>query len=163
MTIVSLIFLFVYLFGAYTYGASTVLSIRQIGPVWGGSPRDYTPDIRKRIDKANLGLFVVSTIWFVLLLLIEFRDFISPTRESWLDLGTLIVFLFPPVIMHTVCLESHGADDTPPPRVFRQLLIAMYVLSPALGLYVVAAIFEKVPHPQPAHDLAAVCGPCLDL
>ena len=32
---------------------------------------------------------------------------------------------------------------------FRQLLIAMYVLSPALGLYVVAAIFEKVPHPQP--------------
>ena len=133
MTLISLVFLFVYLFGAYAYGAATVLSVREIGPIWGGSPRDYTPGVRTRIDKANLALFVISTIWFVLLLLIEFRNFIGPTREGWLDLATLNVFLFPPVIMHTVYLESHGADNTPPPAVFRRLLTAMYVLGPPWG------------------------------
>ena len=69
------------------------------------------PGVRRRIDKASLALFVISTVWFVLHVLIEFRNYIGYTRESLLDLGTMMVFLFPPVIMHTVYLESLYGDD----------------------------------------------------
>ena len=148
MILISLVFLFVYLFGAYAYGAATVLSVREVGPIWGRPAQDYTPGVRRRIDKASLGLFVISTIWFVLHILIEFRNFIGFTRESWLDLATLMVFLFPPVIMHTVYLESQCGEDSPPPPLFRWLLMGMYVLSLSLGVYVVAAIFEQVPRPE---------------
>ena len=159
MTVVSLIFLFVYLFGAYAYGAATVYSVRSAGPIWGGLSDEYAPGVRRRIDKATLALFVISTVWFVLHVLIEFRNYIGYTRESMLDLGTLMVFLFPPVIMHTVYLESQCGDDAPPPPLFRHLLTMMYVLSPIAGVYLVLAIFDKVPHPQPIGPwIGAVIG-----
>ncbi len=145
---ISLVFLFVYLFGAYAYGAAAVLSVREVAPIWGRPARDYTPGVRRRIDKASLALFAISTVWFVLHILIEFRNFIGFTREGWLDVATLMVFLFPPVIMHTVYLESQCGGDAPPPRPFRWLLTAMYVLSIALGLYIIAAVLEQVPRPQ---------------
>ena len=43
MILISLVFLFVYLFGAYAYGAATVYSLRQIGPIWGAPAEDYAP------------------------------------------------------------------------------------------------------------------------
>ncbi len=57
MILVSLVFLFVYLFGAYAYGAATVYSLRQVSPVWGAPTTDYAPGVRQRIDKASLALF----------------------------------------------------------------------------------------------------------
>ena len=149
MTFISLVFLFVYLFGAYAYGAATVYGFRQIGPIWGGKTTNYPPGLRARMDKAGLALFAISTVWFVLHVLVEFRNFIGFTHESVLDLGTLMVYLFPPVIMHTVYLESQSADEPPPPALDAHLLHAMYVISPLLGVYMVAAIFDKVPHPHP--------------
>lgn len=149
MTVISLVFLFVYLFGAYAYGAATVLSAREISPIWGRHIHDYTPGVRRRIDKASLALFVISTVWFVLHILIEFRNFVGFTRNGWLDLATLMVFLFPPVIMHTVYLESQCAQEAPPPPLFGWLLAGMYALSISLGVFVVAAILEVVPRPQP--------------
>ena len=59
---------------------------------------------------------MISTVWFVLHTLIEFRQLTGDTREAWLDLGTLIVFLFPPVIMHTVYRETHDDGESAPPR-----------------------------------------------
>jgi hypothetical protein len=148
VTVISLVFLFVYLFGAYAYGAATLYSVRQ-GPIWAGVRQDYSPRVRVRIDKASLALFALSTVWFVLHVLIEFQNFIGFTGDSWLDFGTLLVYGFPPVIVHTVYLESHHANGAPVPPIFRRLLQAMYVLSPLTGLYVIAAIFDKVPHPEP--------------
>src|SRR5690348_6552665 len=102
MTLVSLIFLFVYLFGAYAYGAATVYSVRNLSPVWGGSP-----DSSGRRHRIDLALFALSTVWFALHILIEFQNFTGMTGDSWLELGMLmLVFLFPPVIMHTVYVES---------------------------------------------------------
>ncbi|HUQ86630.1 MAG TPA: histidine kinase [Vicinamibacterales bacterium] len=148
MTLISLVFLFVYLFGAYAYGAATVYGLRQSGPIW-GVHREYAPGVRGRIDRASLGLFVLSTVWFVLHVLIEFRSFMGFTGDSWLGMGTLLVYAFPPVIVHTVYLESHYANDAPVPPIFRMLLQAMYVVSLLTGVYVIAAVLEKVPHPEP--------------
>ena len=147
MVLISLVFLFVYLFGAYAYGAATVLSVRALGPIWGRS-RDYAPGVRRRIHNASLALFVISTIWFVLHILIEFRNFVAFTRQGWLDVGTLMVYLFPPVIMHTIYLESQCNEDAPPTPPFRWLLMAMYVLSISLGVYVVSAVLGLAPPPR---------------
>jgi hypothetical protein len=147
MLLVSLVFLFVYLFGAYAYGAATLLSIRQISPVWGGPHRNYGP-MGARIDRAGLALFVISAVWFVLHALIEFRNLTGNTERGILDLATFIVFLFPPVIMHTVYLEAQ-CDGATVPRVFGRLLVLMYIASPLLLVYMLLAVIGLAPRVAP--------------
>ena len=70
-----------------------------------------------------MALLTISTVWFVLHTLIEFRQLTGDTpQDDLLDLGTLIVYLFPPVIMHTVYRESHSDGEPAPPPIFRYLL-----------------------------------------
>jgi hypothetical protein len=147
MILVSLIFLFVYLFGAYAYGAATLLSLRRVGPVWGGPHRDYGPTMGPRLDKAGLALFMISAVWFVLHALIEFRNLTGTTERGILDLATFIVFLFPPVIMHTVYLEAQ-CDGVPPAAIFRRLLQLMYAVSPLLAVYVTLGVLGLLPLPR---------------
>ena len=119
MLLVSLVFLFVYLFGAYAYGAATLFTLRQIGPYWGGGPE---PDASmRRMHRPGLLLFAVSTIWFVLHALIEFRDLTGYTRQGWLDLATFIVFLFPPAIMRMVFEETQADGRWTAAPIYRQL------------------------------------------
>jgi hypothetical protein len=148
MIVVSLIFLFVYVFGAYAYGAATFFSIGQARSLW-GLDKTYAPAIQGQMNKASLGIFVISTVWFVLNALLEFRNLTGDTGDGWLELGLFIVFLFPPVIMHTVYLESHH-DGTTPPMLFRILLGAMYVLSPLTGVSLLLMLFGVLPMQQPA-------------
>ena len=148
MILISLTFLFVYLFGAYAYGAATYLSVGQDKSLW-GMDKNYAQRIRRYIDRASLGVFTISTIWFVLHSLIEFRNLTGDTRESWLDLATFIAFLFPPVIMNTVYLEAQSEGAVPPAPVYRWLLIAMYVVSPLTGVWLIGSIFDLWPHPEP--------------
>jgi hypothetical protein len=150
MMLLHLTALFVYLFGAYAYGAATVVSLRrQAKPVW-GAERAYSVRIRRRIDRASLALFALSFVWFVLHTLIEFRSLVGDTKEGWTNLGTLVVvYFFPPVIMHTLFLEAHAPDQAPPPPIYGRLLAAMYVVSPLLGAWSLAAIFNVVPRPRP--------------
>ena len=103
-----------------------IFSIGQARSLWGLN-RNYTPAVQVQLNKASLGIFVISAVWFVLNGLLEFRNLTGDTGDGWLDLALLVVFLFPPVIMHTVYLESHHAGAAPP-RVFRALLYAMYGL-----------------------------------
>jgi hypothetical protein len=155
MVIVSLVFLFVYLFGAYAYGAAMLFGLRDVGPVWTHG-RDTVLPGQRRIDAATMALFVISTVWFVLHAVIEFRDLTTgDTRQGWLDLATFIVFFFPPVIMHTTYLESEAAHEETPPPLYRTLLRVMYVVSPAAGLYLIGAIFKLLPSPA---DLGPFIG-----
>lgn len=151
MVFVSLVSLFVYLFGAYAYGAATVLGLRESLPVW--SRRDRSE--RSPLDNAPMAIIVISTIWFVLMTLIEFRNLTGNTGRDWLDLGTFMVFAFPPVIMHTVYRESTGDGEAVPPAIYRHLVVAMYVLSPLAGAVAIAAIFDVITLPI---DLGPLIG-----
>jgi hypothetical protein len=154
MVLISLIFLFVYLFGAYAYGSATLLSVGQAKSLW-GLDKEYAPDIRQRMNKASLAMFAISTVWFVLHALIEFRNLAGVTKVGWLDLATFIAFLFPPVIMHTVYLESHHQGAVPPSPVFRRLLPAMYVVSPLTGMLLILSALEILPQPE---SIGAIIG-----
>jgi len=143
MILISLISLFVYLFGAYAYGAATVLGLREAAPVW--TRRE--PGRQSQLNDAPMGIIVISTIWFILLTLIEFRNLTGDTTRGWLDLGTFMVFAFPPVIMHTVYRESTCEGEAVPPAIYHHLLVAMYVLAPLAGAVTIAAIFGVITLP----------------
>ena len=148
MLFISLFFLFVYLFGAYAYGAATWIALSQVSPVWGGRASATGPE--RRIEHASLALFVISTVWFVQHSLIEFRSLVGGDGRDWLDLSMLVVvFFFPPTIMHTVYQEARAHGDAATPAAYRRLLGLMYVGAPAVGAYTIAAIFDVVPRPEP--------------
>ena len=153
MVYLSLFFLFVYLFGAYAYGAATVYGLRDLNSTW--SAGRLVSGTKQSADRAGLGLFAISTIWFVVHVLIEFRNLTGDTQESLLDLGMFIVFAFPPAIMHLVYVETQIEDEAAPPPIFKRLMQLNYVLSPAVGLVAIAWIFEILPRPD---DLGAVIG-----
>jgi hypothetical protein len=147
MILISVIFLFVNLFGAYAYGAATLFSVRQVSPVWSRGRR-HDADGRG-VDRPALALFALSTVWFVLHTLIEFRYLTGDTsRDDIFDLATLLVYLFPPVIMHTVYRESTCDGEPAPPPIFRHLLHAMYVIGPVFMIAAVAMIFQLMPRPD---------------
>jgi len=143
MIFVSLISLFVYLFGAYAYGAATVLGFREASSVWARRDASRQP----QLDDAPMAIIVISTIWFILHTLIEFRNLTGNTARGWLDVATFMVYAFPPVIMQTVYREVTCEGGAPPPRIYRQLLLGMYVLSPLVGAITIAAIFGVITLP----------------
>src|SRR5688572_22302576 len=147
MILISVAFLFVNLFGAYAYGAATLFSIRRVSAVWSGQRRDGADGGGQ--DRPALALFALSTVWFVVNTLILFRYLTGDTqRDDLLDLATLCVYLFPPVIMHTVYEESTCDGEPPPPAIFRHLLWVMYVVAPVFGALSVAMIFRVIPRPE---------------
>jgi hypothetical protein len=152
MVLVSLVFLFVYVFGAYAYGVATVFSLRRVShvwQVWARQPGESGSDAAWQLDRPSLALMAISTIWFVLHALIEFRYLTGDTAlDDFFDLATLMVYLFPPMIMHTVYRESLCEGEAPPPRVFRHLLALMYVAGPLFLILTIGMIFRVVPRPD---------------
>ncbi len=123
-----------------------------------GSPRLWNrsePRGRQDGDQIPLVLFAISTVWFLLHTLVEFRNLTGDTTRGWLDIGTLIVFLYPPVIMQTVYREAACDQQPLPPRIYRHLLTAMFVISPLAGVVTVASIFELI---VPPVDIGAMIG-----
>lgn len=126
MVTVRLISLFVCVFGAFAYGSAVVLWLRQASPVW-APYRSYARGARSRLDFVSLALFSVCTLWFVLNGLGEYRLLAGGSIAGYIELATLaLVFAFPPLIMHTVYMETicegtwathHGVEA--PARIWR--------------------------------------------
>ncbi len=148
MTAVSLAFLVACIFGAFAYGSSTVMALRQASPVWAiGHP---APGLaRVAVDRVSLAMFALCTVWFVLNALSELRRLGGHPREGYLDLLVLVLaFAFPPIVMHVVWRETPcGGSALPGP--WGWPVAAMYGLSPIACAGVVAAIFGWVPRPEP--------------
>src|SRR5436190_273503 len=102
--------------------------MRTIGPIWGASESDYTPAVRRRIDEANLALFVLSTVWFVLHVLIEFRNFIGA------------LFTLTGVYSTAVMMRREPKARTPDQRRLRVVMIALFA---GLSLIFITLIFMQ--------------------
>jgi hypothetical protein len=140
-TAIDIAFLLVYTLGAFAYGSALTLSMRQAHPVW-------TNRLRRagepgQLDAASVALFAWSAAWFVVLGLDQFFDMVTnATSRGWLDLGQLVlVFGFPPLIMHTMYQEAHCATwtDGPAKAWARRVLVGGYAiaigcLATALGI-----------------------------
>ena len=110
-TALGIAFLLVYVLGAVAYGSALLLSLRQASPVWSPHRRHDTP--ARRLDRGSLAMFLWSAIWFVVLALDQFDEFVSGPRRNVLDLlHLLLVFGFPPLIVHTMYLEGRVEEWT---------------------------------------------------
>ncbi len=150
MLALSLISLFVFIFSAYAYGATTVLALRAT-PLWaraGGS----SDQPAKRIDPVLLALCGICTIWFILAALFEFRELTGQASVRGVTklLTFLLSYAFPPLIMHTVLNETAPECFEPGRRrQWMRPIWAMYVLSALAAGYLLAAWLDLVPRPQP--------------
>ena len=145
--ILSLVFLVVYIFGAFAYGSAAVMSLRQASPVWAAEPGSTE---RRTFDRVSVAMFSICTVWFLLHALLELDFQRGLTGDGWVSLSTLAMsFLFPPLIMHIVYQETTADCEATPSAVWRFLPAAMYAISPAVGVYLIAAIFRVVPRPEP--------------
>ena len=135
-TSAAIVFLLVYVLGAFAYGSALTLSLRQASPVW--SPhRNRDVAGRTRLDAASITLFAWSAVWFVLLALDQFSDIVSgSSQRGWLDdLQLLLVMGFPPLIMHTMYQEAHVDDWTGAARAWAtRVLVAGYVVAPLMAV-----------------------------
>ena len=117
-TAVGIAFLLVYVLGAFAYGSALMLSLRQASPVW--SPhRHHGSPIRPRLDRASIAMFLWSAVWFVVLALDQFTEFVSGPRRGLLDLAQLLlVFGFPAAHRpHHVPRGPRAGVDRPGARV----------------------------------------------
>ncbi|MGD9906122.1 MAG: sensor histidine kinase [Vicinamibacterales bacterium] len=141
-------FLLVYVLGAFAYGSALVLSLRQATPVW-APHRHHGSPVRPRLDRASVAMFLWSAIWFVVLAIDLFDEFLSGPRRNLLDvLQLVLVFGFPPLIVHTMYLEAHVPEWTGRARAWGSgVLGAMYVVAPAAMAASLAVVFDLVDVP----------------
>jgi two-component sensor histidine kinase len=139
-TAVGIAFLLVYVLGAFAYGSALLLSLRQASPVWSPHRVAASPACRQ-LDRGSMAMFAWSAIWFVVLALDQFDEFVSGPRRNVLDLGQLLlVFGFPPLIVHTMYLEGRASEWTGAGRAWAtRILVGMYAAS-ALALAAALAI-----------------------
>ncbi|MGE0361521.1 MAG: sensor histidine kinase [Vicinamibacterales bacterium] len=144
-TAAGIAFLLVYVLGAFAYGSALVLSLRQASPVW-APHRQHGPTIRPRLDLASTAMFLWSAIWFVVLAFDQFDEFLSGPRRNVLDLAQLVlVFGFPPLIVHTMYLEAHVPEWTGRARAWGHgVLIGMYLATPLAAAAALALAFGFV-------------------
>ncbi|MFN7978693.1 MAG: histidine kinase [Vicinamibacterales bacterium] len=127
---IDIAFLLVYTLGAFAYGSALTLSMRQAQPIW--TNRLRRAGETGQMDAASVALFAWSAAWFVVLGLDQFIDLATnASSRGWLDLlQLLLVFGFPPLIMHTMYQEAHCAvwPDGPAKTWARRVLAAGYVI-----------------------------------
>jgi len=148
-TALGIAFLLVYVLGAVAYGSALLLSLRQASPVWSPHRRHDTP--ARRLDRGSLAMFLWSAIWFVVLALDQFDEFVSGPRRNVLDLlHLLLVFGFPPLIVHTMYLEGRVAEWTGRARAWATgVLVAMYVAAPLSLAVAMSIVFGVVQVARP--------------
>ncbi len=157
MVALSLLSLCVFIFGAYAYGVTTVLALRQT-PVWGRGDGADTPH-RAVLDPVVLTLCIVCTVWFVLHGLAEFQ--VLTGRGRWqgvpLIIALVLSYAFPPLIMHNVLHETPAdcmTDDRR--RRWAWPMWVMYAISLVIGAYVLGVVVLGLPRPQPFGAYAGV-------
>lgn len=141
-TAIDIAFLLIYVLGAFAYGSALTLSLRQAAPVWASTRRVGD----RRLDAASMTLFGWSAAWFVVLSFDQFIDMATgSSRRGWLDTAQLVlVFGFPPLIMHTMYREAHVPEWTGAPKAWAtRVLVASYGLA-AAALAAVAALLTGV-------------------
>ncbi|MBP7777699.1 MAG: histidine kinase [Acidobacteria bacterium] len=133
---IDIAFLLVYVLGAFAYGSALTLALRQSRSVWSVA-RNCGP-AAAQLDPASVTLFGWSALWFVVLAAGQFIDMVAGSSSlGWHDVMVFVlVYGFPPLIMHTMYKEAHVAEWTGAARAWGgRVLAAAYVGAAAfLGL-----------------------------
>ena len=143
MMALSIFALFIYLFGAYAYGYLTMLFFQR-------RPVRHLRHADEQLTRVSRAMFIVCTIWFVILAIIEFRFLMGEPREDDLiDLiGLEITLLFPALIFHMTFAEARAkGQPNITARYWRWILFGFYANGMFFMVYLPAIIFGTLPAP----------------
>ena len=149
MVALSVVSLCVFIFSAYAYGATTLLALRQV-PVWGGGGAAAGGRAhRATLEPVVLVLCSVSTIWFVLHALAEFRLLLGAPDSDAIEIASFILtYSFPPLIMHTVLAETAPECFAGHRERWAVPVWVMYALSAIVGGGMLAAALDVLRRPS---------------
>ena len=153
MTVVGLVALLVFTFGAFVYGAILLLWLREVGRGWTGTATGQPR--RSETELVGGAMLAVSFVWFVLNLFLTLQDFgpVSPGIVGQLA-AVWLALAFPPLIMHVTLLEVTAArrrKRAPEPSGrWRWPLRLMYPATLFVALTAVLAAAGVITMPGPA-------------
>ena len=133
--------LLVYTFGAFAYGALLVLWARELGQLGWAGRRSAGP--RGEADLVNGILAIASFAWFVLHIVLLLLELGARETVQAIETATIfIAYLYPPLIMHTVFVETMPA--IPPARSagWRAALWPAYLAAVAIPSWCLLTLYD---------------------
>src|SRR5262245_35914216 len=116
MNLLALLSLLVFTVGLFSYGAIFFFWLRGLGRAgWAG--QQVTCGVRRSFDLVGGGIIFVSFVWFAVHLLLTLASLDPRIRALPLQVAIhILLFLFPPLIMHTTYVEARAAGGRLPKR-----------------------------------------------
>jgi signal transduction histidine kinase len=140
----SILALFVYLFGAYAYAYLAMLYFRR-------QPVQPLSDAVRHLERVSRAMFVTCTTWFVVLAIIEFRFLMGESREDdFIDLLSLeLTVLFPALIFHMTLAEARVKEQANSAAAhWPWILAALYGAGVFFAIFFPGVIFNVIPIPR---------------
>src|SRR6266850_2863360 len=156
MNLLRLTALLVYTVGMFSYGTIFLLWLRRIARAeWNGQPTS-TCRARRPADFPVGAIVFVSLVHFTVSLLLTLTS-LDPHIRQWplLTVNLVIVFLFPPLIMHMNYAEMKSEGRLPPGRVWSLGIPVTYLISQSLSLFTLLGFYEVLPLPPRVPSLVA--------
>ena len=141
MKALSIVALVVYSFGIYAFGVLSWYQLRGSarGECYVGTPRSTHSRVSDRLGTA---IILVSLVWFVVMLLLSLE--IQTWRNSVHGLQLLLLFSFPPLVMHLGYAEALDRNPARVPRALRFVHRIAWPLSQFISFGVVLSFFEVI-------------------
>ena len=141
MKILSIVALLVYTFGIYAFGVLSWYQLRgsSRGDCHVGTPRIAYSRITGSLSTA---ITLVSLVWFLVMLLLTLEN---PTGLGWVQgMQVLLLFSFPPLIIHLGYAEALDRNPARVPHAFRLVHWIAWPLSQLLSFGLVLSFFDVI-------------------
>ncbi len=146
MNLLRLTALLVYTVGMSSYGTIFFLWLRRLGKAgWAAQPSSAC-GARRPADFPVGAIVFVSLAHFTVSLLLTLTS-LDPHIRQWplLTVNLVLVFLFPPLIMHMNYAEIKSEGRLPPGGVWRLGILGAYLISQSISLFTLLGFYRVLP------------------
>jgi len=137
--------LLVFTVGMFSYGAIFYFWLREFGRTGWAGQQTTGCGARRRFDLVGGAMIFVSFAWFTLHLLLTLASLDPRIRPLPLQVVIhLLLFLFPPLIMHTTYVETRAAGRPLPKGTGLPMIGGVYLVSQFVSWFTLLGYFRVV-------------------
>ena len=153
MNLLPLAALLVFTVGLFSYGAIFFFWLREFGEAGWAGQQVTRRGTRCGFEPVGGAIIFVSFAWFAVNLLLVLAS-LDPLIRPWpLHVALrLLVFLFPPLIMHTTYVEARAGSGPPLQRGWKYGVWATYLISQSVSLFTLLGSFRVISLPPGVPD-----------
>ncbi|PYT11809.1 MAG: hypothetical protein DMF51_14595, partial [Acidobacteria bacterium] len=154
MSILPLVSLLVFTVGLFSYGAIFIFWLSEFGKAGWAGQQITGCGARRSFDLVGGAIVFVSFAWFAVNLLLLLAS-LDPRIRPWPFQVALhlLVFLFPPLIMHTTFVEARDGGGAPLKRGWKVGIWGTYLVSQFISLFTLLGYSRVVSLPHEVLDL----------